>query len=130
MTQKRLACSLLVSLLIAACSGSTTTKKKDGSADFLDGSTGGTGGTLTACTGSGATAACTCNATDAACTGAGTFCSSASVRSTCEMVNGCLVLSATTKTCGTHQTCSGGLPAGDCKCNTAPAGCTAAGTFC
>jgi hypothetical protein len=239
MTQKRLAC-LFVSLLIAACSGSTTTKKKDGSADFIDGSgdtggagtggagtggarTGGTGGggiggggtgggvvveppasdagidAMTdsgtdaqgdastdgqgdassdaqtdggdggicmpactvgdkrcgtgglqtcvvvngcaawgtemacganrTCTGTGAASACTCAATPAACTGVGTFCSSNTVRSTCEMVNGCLVLSATTKTCGPHQTCTAGLPAGDCVC-TPTAGCTAAGTFC
>src|SRR6185436_18539278 len=81
------------------------------------------------CTGTGASSACTCNATPAACTSAGTFCTG-NVRSTCEMVNGCLVLSATTKTCGANQTCTGGLPSGDCVCKAAPAGCTAAGTFC
>jgi hypothetical protein len=233
MTDKRLALCLFVSVVLAACSSSPAKKKKDGSADFEDGSPGtggafstggaggtgggtggvagtggvggtgggvvveppasdagadaladgstdaqsdgatdaqsdagdggicipgctlgdkrcGTGGLQTCvsvngcaawgaemacganrtCTGTGATSACTCGTAPAACTAAGTFCSSTSVRSTCEMVNGCLVLSATTKTCGTHQTCTAGLPAGDCVCNTAPAGCTAAGTFC
>ena len=81
------------------------------------------------CTGTGATSACTCNMPPAACTSAGTYCVGM-VRHTCEMVNGCLVENATTKTCGTHQTCTGGLPNGDCACNMAPAGCSAAGTFC
>src|SRR4051794_27156786 len=66
------------------------------------------------CTGTGAASACTCAAPPAACTMAGNFCSSGTVRSTCEMVNGCLVLSATTKTCGAHQTCTGVSPSGDC----------------
>jgi hypothetical protein len=45
---------------------------------------------------------------------------------TCITVSGCPDWSTETA-CGTHQTCGG---AGVCGCNTAPAGCTAAGTFC
>jgi hypothetical protein len=82
------------------------------------------------CTTTAAGGDCTCNAPPGVCTAAGNFCSSGTERSTCEMVNGCLALSATKKTCGARQTCTGNLPGGDCVCNAAPAGCAAAGTFC
>jgi hypothetical protein len=84
------------------------------------------------CTGAAGGAACTCNAAPAGCTGAGSFCSSSSTQSLCQVdAQSCVYSNAANDTaCGPHQTCEGTGLGGGCTCkDTCPAG-AVGGTYC
>jgi hypothetical protein len=84
------------------------------------------------CSGALPGAACQCNAAPAICANgnAGTYCSSGTETTTCAGdAQGCVVVTGT-HACGPRQTCGGASGSNSCVCNPAPAGCTAAGTFC
>ncbi|HVZ71118.1 MAG TPA: right-handed parallel beta-helix repeat-containing protein, partial [Polyangia bacterium] len=86
------------------------------------------------CTGSLPNAACSCNAAPAACGPngkAGSYCNGSTDVVTCTADAQSCVTVASTKTCGTHQSCGGTTGSNSCVCN-APSDptCTAGGTFC
>jgi hypothetical protein len=112
--------------------GKVSACAQDGNGCFFINGTPATCGTNQTCTGGAGAAACSCNTAPAICANgaAGTYCSSGTETTTCAAdSDGCVIVTGT-HACGPLQTCQGGSNAKSCVCNTPPAGCTAAGTFC